>query len=891
MLPPTPPLSPSGTELLLEHAAWMRRLARRLVRDPVRADELSQETWLRVLEHPPRLEGPLRGWIATVMRNLARMELRGSARRQSRERSTGRAESLPSSLDLLERAELQRELVQAVLELEEPYRSMILRRYFDERTPSQIAREVGLPLATVKTRLARGVARLRARLERREGPRGLSALAALAWIEPSPVPTPWSLSGISTTLLPAAVKAKLSLTVLLALAALGVSYLLSRDEGPLREEARAAPGTPSAEHASRGALGALEGAGQEPFRSAREASPARSRDAQGRTVTVGAALLHGRVLDSSGAPVAGAPVAGRRMEGPADGENLAARPGEPVLALADAEGRFELSTEAGHLQLFVADVRWATVLAGLPVTATRPTEAVVVVAPRIELAGEVLDGLGTPVAGARIDLEPPAGLRARLGSVLDYSLPVRWSTLTDERGRFSLPACPSLEEARLLVQAQGFEPRHEPAPLFSRSDLVLVLSPPPALRSRLEGRVVDPAGAPAAGARVSLGLDSTVSDDHGRFALELDSPTSFNQRLSAHLPVPTDHLVAVKPGYLPAELTAPRAGPRPGPEDDAEPPGSVQWPQPLVLRLGPPPLTLAGRVVDENGEALAGVQVWLADPTLFGGIEQTDSDWPQLVQTESLLAQAAPGWNWTESDAQGRFRLEGLLDREYVLAAMDPGTLLRSETAGVQAGRQDVRLELHREATFSRLRGRLVDSRGEPVPGALVAPMCDALRLKLAGEILTTHHSRLEGTTSDAEGRFELSDVPRDLVYLRIQGPDTIPLEWGRGVEGGLAHLILGDPQELEIRVERRCHFQVELAVPDEADTLGVLDEAGQPLVISEFLGNGRRDQEQHGLLEGRSNPLAVGDGARHLVLYKQGLEVRRLPLRLVPGELTTLRP
>src|SRR5262245_9101153 len=105
------PEPPASTELLLEHSVWMRRLARSLVRDVERAEELSQETWLRVLQHPPRLDRPFRGWIATVMRNLVRAERRGSARRGERERLSARGEAEPSSHELLERALLQRELV------------------------------------------------------------------------------------------------------------------------------------------------------------------------------------------------------------------------------------------------------------------------------------------------------------------------------------------------------------------------------------------------------------------------------------------------------------------------------------------------------------------------------------------------------------------------------------------------------------------------------------------------------------------------------------------------------------------------------------------------------------------------------------------------------------
>src|SRR5262249_21883508 len=56
--------------------------------------------------------------------------------------------------------------------LEEPYKSTLFLRYFDDLTPSQIAVQTGAPVETVKTRLKRGLANLRARLDAELGARG-----------------------------------------------------------------------------------------------------------------------------------------------------------------------------------------------------------------------------------------------------------------------------------------------------------------------------------------------------------------------------------------------------------------------------------------------------------------------------------------------------------------------------------------------------------------------------------------------------------------------------------------------------------------------------------------------------------------------------------------------
>ena len=150
---------------LLEHAAWVRKLARELVRDPGAADDLAQETWLAFLHARPDEDRPLRPWLGRVLRNAAALRARRRAGSELRERESARAEGVPSSLELVERAEEQRRLADMVLELDEPYRGVLLLRYYEGLGPSEIARAQGVPAATVRTQLHRGLARLRERLD------------------------------------------------------------------------------------------------------------------------------------------------------------------------------------------------------------------------------------------------------------------------------------------------------------------------------------------------------------------------------------------------------------------------------------------------------------------------------------------------------------------------------------------------------------------------------------------------------------------------------------------------------------------------------------------------------------------------------------------------------
>ena len=56
--------STSSLDELLTNADWIRRLARRLVRDEASADELVQDALIQAWLKPPAEQGNLRGWLA-----------------------------------------------------------------------------------------------------------------------------------------------------------------------------------------------------------------------------------------------------------------------------------------------------------------------------------------------------------------------------------------------------------------------------------------------------------------------------------------------------------------------------------------------------------------------------------------------------------------------------------------------------------------------------------------------------------------------------------------------------------------------------------------------------------------------------------------------------------
>ena len=140
-----------------------RRLADQLVRDPQGADDVAQEALIAAWQRPAR--GSWRAWLAAITRNKAREARRRDARRARAESKPADESHGQSPLDLAVRAETHKQLVDAVMSLPDPYRTVIWRRYFDGASPRAIARERNVSLETIRTQLRRGRERLRTQMD------------------------------------------------------------------------------------------------------------------------------------------------------------------------------------------------------------------------------------------------------------------------------------------------------------------------------------------------------------------------------------------------------------------------------------------------------------------------------------------------------------------------------------------------------------------------------------------------------------------------------------------------------------------------------------------------------------------------------------------------------
>jgi RNA polymerase sigma-70 factor (ECF subfamily) len=143
----------------------------RLLGDRTLAEDAAQEVFFKIHRaahtiDPARDPGP---WVSAIATNVCRDHWRSAANRMSRrsasiEDTPGLSERLTTGIADPERdaimAERERLVREAVLELREPFREVVVLREYDGRSYEEIAEIVGLNEAAVRKRYSRALSEL-----------------------------------------------------------------------------------------------------------------------------------------------------------------------------------------------------------------------------------------------------------------------------------------------------------------------------------------------------------------------------------------------------------------------------------------------------------------------------------------------------------------------------------------------------------------------------------------------------------------------------------------------------------------------------------------------------------------------------------------------------------
>ena len=150
------------------HFSWL------MCGSPEDAEEVAQETLLKVFESFNQLRDPdrVRAWVFRIARNVCLMQRRKSVFAPAHELSL---DELPPSEEvadadrppegLLLTDELRAVIDRVIVELPQSYRAVVLLRDLEELTTEETAQILGLSTDVVKTRLHRGRAAMRQKLD------------------------------------------------------------------------------------------------------------------------------------------------------------------------------------------------------------------------------------------------------------------------------------------------------------------------------------------------------------------------------------------------------------------------------------------------------------------------------------------------------------------------------------------------------------------------------------------------------------------------------------------------------------------------------------------------------------------------------------------------------
>lgn len=882
--------SPLAPESLLAHDDFVRRLARQLLRDAAAADDVGQQAWLAVLQRSAALGGEpqsCRAFLATLVRRLCQRQQRGERREQARRAVVAAAhDGVSPSVAALHAREAQRaRVVQAVLALPDPYRDVVVLRWFEGLPPRAIARRLALPVETVRTRHKRALAQLARTLDGEAGDRAawalpLAALAPRAESAVTAAVAGWFLPGV----LLMSLQTKLVASFLVVVAAL-LCFAWPLWSSP-PNAGIAAIGTPPANAIAAAASGTGDAAAAAPTATA---SGAERTAAPGLDAAAATSSLQVTVRFADEQPAAGLQVSLRRS-----GDDDEGRASSPPTARTDDHGVVmfrELVPGRVFATVFRGQTLWGD---GVVLQAGRRADLVVRLERGMDLRGIVVDGLDRPVAGAVLVVGDWTGSESEeLG-------------LTAADGTFSLRGIAT--HCHVGARGAGFAP--SPLRQFTTNDGAsvetrIVLDHPGVA---LHGVVVDASGRPVAGAEVRVGdpeqrgltlpdgahamawrPESTRSDERGAFGFP-------------HLPAERMPLAVKAMGHAPTrqevELVAGRDH-------------QVR----VVLTRG---AALRGRVCDAAGQPVSGAAIQLGEWTDVGHrrvrtsedgtfvlddlvpgdiealaatetqgrakatltlISGTVTTWePRLLVGRTLRGKVvdidgaplpgvhvrgtAPGGEpwlaFERSSAEGRFELTNCPDRPLCLELLRRSSFPELRVDDVQVGADELVLTMPKEA-WVHIAGTILDPDGAPVPNVHIAPS------KEGG-----HSSPAETANADT-GVFRLGPYPAGRYTLRLSAAGFVPITRTQDVPGD-STWELG-----ELRFQRGGFVVLAPQSPT-----GLL-EAADFVAVADAGGARHRFELQGG--QHRAGPMAAG--SYHLLCTGESLGASALPITVVTGRET----
>ena len=166
-------------ELIVRYQHRLLRYLLYLTSNREMAEDLFQEVWMRVLVRGGQFNGQARfdTWLFTIARNLVIDQRRKRTMSSpdelfevggddDRPMSFEVADDEPTPFDSFSNLEDRERIAAALMQLDTLHREVLVLRFHEELSLDEIAKVTRAPLSTVKSRLYRGLAAIKPKLER-----------------------------------------------------------------------------------------------------------------------------------------------------------------------------------------------------------------------------------------------------------------------------------------------------------------------------------------------------------------------------------------------------------------------------------------------------------------------------------------------------------------------------------------------------------------------------------------------------------------------------------------------------------------------------------------------------------------------------------------------------
>lgn len=162
----------AGDELVRRYCQPLLRYLQRVSGSENLAEELHQQTWASVLEHLDRFDvkstaGGFKAWLFRIATNKANDYWRSAGREKAAKQGLKLVtdETAPHAGARLDATEQERKLVEAINQLPENQKQVVMLRYYSGMKFVEISEMIGCPLNTALGRMHKAMIKLKQLME------------------------------------------------------------------------------------------------------------------------------------------------------------------------------------------------------------------------------------------------------------------------------------------------------------------------------------------------------------------------------------------------------------------------------------------------------------------------------------------------------------------------------------------------------------------------------------------------------------------------------------------------------------------------------------------------------------------------------------------------------